>query len=319
MTLIELMVAMVIGLVLSGAVVMIYDNNKHAYLVQNNTAELQENGRHALHLLREDIRMAGYWGLNYAPESISNAETIALTDECATNWATDYTSPLTAVNNANTGYTSCISNADYKNNTDILTVRHVSSQPLTAGVIAKDSIYLFASLTEGIAFVADDDATIDSGISLSETPTALYRVLAHAYFIRPYSQADDADNCDPKLDGNGDSDGIPTLVRVVISGAKVDCVALIEYVEDFQVTFGLDTDGNGSVDLYVNNGIDASAIASVMTIEVEILVRSPNVEANYTNTRSYQLGDRVYTVNDGFRRQVFRDAIHLRNWSGLST
>ena len=72
------MVALVIGLVLSGAAVMILGNNKHAYLVQNNTAVLQENGRHALHLLREDIRMAGYWGLNYAPTPSAMRESAML-------------------------------------------------------------------------------------------------------------------------------------------------------------------------------------------------------------------------------------------------
>jgi len=257
--------------------------------------------------------MAGYWGLNYVPESISSA-TIALTNECATDWATDYKNPLTSVNNDNTGYTTCIPEADHKDNTDILTVRHVASEPIAIGTTTiSGGIFLITSLTEGSAFqaAANDELSLTylEGKKLlpSEPPFALYQVLAHAYYIRPWSQSADEDPL------------IPTLVREVISGNAVTAVPLIEYVEDFQITFGLDTDGNGSVDLYDNNGIDAGVIDSVMTIEVEILVRSPNVEANYTNTRSYQLGDRVYNVNDGFRRQVFRDAIHLRNWSGLST
>lgn len=306
MSLVELMIALVLGLVLSAAAVLIYDNNKHAYLVQNNTDNLQENGRYALHLLREDVRMAGFWGLNYRPEGITNADDpISLTDECTAGWATDYANPLDSVNNANTGYATCIPNADYKANTDILTVRHASSEPVDPGSIAQGSVYLLTSLTEGSAFEADAAGAIDAGVSITETPTSLYQVLAHAYYVRPYSQSA--------------GDGIPTLVREIISGGKLAAEPLVEFVEDFQVTFGLDTDGNGSVDLYDDNGIDAATIGQVMSIIVEVLVRAATPEASYSNTRTYQLGDRIYTVNDRFRRQIFRDTIFVRNWSGLST
>ncbi len=303
MSLVELMVALVIGLVLSATTIMVYINNKHAYQVQNNTATLQENGRFALHLLREDIRMAGYWGLNYASEDINNAETVTLSNECAPGWATNYANPLTSVNNANTGYTSCIPNADYSGNTDILTVRHASSEPVASAAINENNVYLLTSLTEGMAFKADAASTIDAGVSVGESPTALYQVVAHAYYIRPWSRAA--------------GDGIPTLVREVIAGGAMAAEPLVEYVEDFQVTFGLDSNGDGSVDLYDDNGTESSDIDHVMTVIAQVLVRAPAVEAGYTNTRTYQLGDRVYTVNDGFRRQLFTDTIFLRNWSGL--
>jgi len=303
MSLVELMVALVIGLVLSATTVMVYINNKHAYQVQNNTAILQENGRFALHLLREDIRMAGYWGLNYAPEDINNAETVTLDNECAPGWATDYSNPLASVNNANTGYTACIPNADYSGNTDILTVRHASSGPVASTAINENNVYLLTSLTEGTAFKADAASAVDAGVSVSESPTALYQVEAHVYYIRPWSRTV--------------GDGIPTLVREVIAGGAVAAEPLVEYVEDFQVTFGIDSNGDGSVDLYDDNGADSSDIDHVMTVIVEVLARAPAVEAGYSNRRTYQLGDRVYTVNDGFRRQVFRDTIFLRNWSGL--
>ncbi len=64
MTLIELMISLVIGLSLSAAAILIYLNNKQAWVAQDNIARLQESGRFALQLLREDIRLAGYWGLN---------------------------------------------------------------------------------------------------------------------------------------------------------------------------------------------------------------------------------------------------------------
>jgi type IV pilus assembly protein PilW len=303
-SLVELMVALALGLVLSGAAVTIYVNNKHAYQVQDNTSNLQENGRFALHLLREDIRMAGYWGLNYVPGEINNSEVIALGNECTAGWATDYVHPLTSVNNANTGFAPCIPDADYSSNTDILTIRHASSEPVARAAITENNVYLLTSLTEGVVFKADAASSIDDGVSVREFPTALYKVVAHVYYIRPWSRAV--------------GDGIPALVREIIAGGAVVAEPLVEYVEDFQVTFGLDANSDGSVDRYDDNGVDTSDIDNVMSISAEVLVRAPAAEAGYTNTRTYQLGDRVYTLNDGFRRQVFRDTIFLRNWSGLA-
>lgn len=305
-SLIELMVALVIGVVLAGAAVMIYANSKHGFVVQDNTASVQENGRFALHLLKEDIRLAGYWGLNYRPTTIGSVGAITLTNECIANWATDVTLPLGILNNTNATYTTCIPDTDYYDpdndnvGSDVLTVRHASSEPVTT--LVDGDVYLRTSLTNGLLFVWDASSPPDTDIG--EVPADNHRLLAHAYYIRPFSTA---------------GDGIPTLVREVIRGTAVAAEPLIEYVEDFQVTFGLDTNADGDVDRYDNDGIDAADIDNVMTIIVEILVRAPTPEADYTNTRTYQLGDRTHTPNDGFRRQAFRQTIFVRNGAGLGS
>lgn len=304
LTLVELLVALVIGVVLGAAAVLVYVNSKHAFAVQDNTAQVQENGRFGMHVLKEDLRLAGFWGLNYQPDSIGTAEAVVLTNECKTGWATDVTNPIDFVNNANTGYTACIPDADHKANTDVLTVRHASSQAVADASIKSGNVYLRTSLTSGLIFIADADGAVDSGAAVSELPVSNYELQVHAYYVRPYSATA--------------GDGIPTLVREVIGGTTVSAEPLIEYVEDFQVTFGLDTNGDGDVDRYDNDGIDAADIPKVMTVIAEILVRAPSVEADYTNTRTYQVGDRTHTPNDGFRRQVFRQTIFVRNWSGLT-
>jgi type IV pilus assembly protein PilW len=62
LTLIELMVALVMGLVLLAGVVTVFVANKQTYRVQDALARLQENGRFALAFLERDIRMAGFSG-----------------------------------------------------------------------------------------------------------------------------------------------------------------------------------------------------------------------------------------------------------------
>ena len=305
-TLVELMVAMVIGLVLSGAAIMIYSNSKHTFGVQVNIANVQENGRYVLQLLQEDIRMAGYWGLNYRPKSIKTVEAITLNNECAEGWSTDTTKPIHVLNNDNSSYATCISDVDYKSGTDILTVRHASSTTIADHDIVAGDVYLHTSLTSGALFVADTDGTLDTGIDVKELPATNHRLSVHAYYVRPWSQTVD--------------DGIPTLARKVISGTSVVAEPLAEYVEDLQVTLGLDMDWDGNVDRYDNDGIAPGETDHVMTVIVEILIRAPTGEADYTNKKVYQLGDQAgYTPADSFRRQVFRETIFIRNWTGLGS
>lgn len=62
LSLVELMVAMLIGLFLISGVVKIFVDSKKTYSFQQSLARIQENGRMALEFLGRDIRMAGYAG-----------------------------------------------------------------------------------------------------------------------------------------------------------------------------------------------------------------------------------------------------------------
>ena len=62
LTLIEIMVAMIISLLLVGGVVEIFISSKHTYRMNEQLARLQEDGRLAIEMLTNDIRMIGYQG-----------------------------------------------------------------------------------------------------------------------------------------------------------------------------------------------------------------------------------------------------------------
>ncbi len=61
-TLIELMIAMVLGLILIGGVIQVFLSSKQTYASQQALSEVQENARFALDMIAKDIRMAGYGG-----------------------------------------------------------------------------------------------------------------------------------------------------------------------------------------------------------------------------------------------------------------
>lgn len=62
MSLVEVMVAMVAGLVLMLGAFQVFTSSKQTYRVQESLARLQENGRFAVMQLREEMRMAGFAG-----------------------------------------------------------------------------------------------------------------------------------------------------------------------------------------------------------------------------------------------------------------
>jgi prepilin-type N-terminal cleavage/methylation domain-containing protein len=59
-TLVELMVAMVIGLIVITAVYRVYQNQQQTYTSQRSIVEMQQNARAALTLMKREMRMAGY-------------------------------------------------------------------------------------------------------------------------------------------------------------------------------------------------------------------------------------------------------------------
>lgn len=61
-SLIELLVAMAIGLVLTGGLYQVFVGSNNTYSMNERLSRVQENGRFALHLIRNEVLGAGYLG-----------------------------------------------------------------------------------------------------------------------------------------------------------------------------------------------------------------------------------------------------------------
>lgn len=62
LTLVEIMVALVIGLVLMAGIIELFIGSKQTYTLHESLSRMQENGRFAIDLLNRDMRMAGHLG-----------------------------------------------------------------------------------------------------------------------------------------------------------------------------------------------------------------------------------------------------------------
>jgi type IV pilus assembly protein PilW len=72
-TLVEMMVAMVLGLLILLAVSSIYIGSRQTFRLQDDNARLQETGRYALEVMGRSIRQAGFWNMPISPVDTATA------------------------------------------------------------------------------------------------------------------------------------------------------------------------------------------------------------------------------------------------------
>ena len=71
-TLVELMIAITIGIIILGALSQVFVTSRSTYIVEEGLARVQENGRFAMNFITEDIRMAGYMGCQDQAGQLNN-------------------------------------------------------------------------------------------------------------------------------------------------------------------------------------------------------------------------------------------------------
>jgi type IV pilus assembly protein PilW len=109
----------------------------------------------------------------------------------------------------------------------------------------------------------------------------------------------------------------PQLARKTLSwnGAGMSVVTenLVEGVEQMRLRIGIDSNDDGEADRFVTAdtaGIDWSTVSA---LELNLLVRGTDIDAAYTDTRTYDLAGLSLTPGGAFRRLLVNKSVSLRN------
>jgi type IV pilus assembly protein PilW len=323
MTLVEIMIALLIGAFLVGGVIQLFLESKQSYRMTEGQSRIQENARYAIELLNNDIRMSGFQGCPSVtaviPTNSASAPIIALTAITTitgyegssaipptTTWAPVLSATLTGLPTAGT---------------DVITVVHGSScggyltanMASTAGNISIPATNT-CGVTSGDAFLVSDCNSADifratagsnsttiahAALSKAYTTSAeVFNYQASSYFIQPGAS------------------GQPALFR--LDHTKNTNIELIEGVEDMQILYGEDTDAtpDGTPNYYVPANSIVS-MAKVVSIRISLLLRS--LDNNLTSApQAYTYNSPTYTrttppAGDRRIRQVFNTTIAVRN------
>ena len=278
LTLIELMVAMAIGLVLVLSMLVLYVNIARNQAQLGNTGRQVENGKFALQLLQDDVRHAGFWG-DYLPryddKSLATPADFptALPGPCLSystaNWNATYISNLMAIavqgyNAANPPSDCDTLLANRATGTDILLVRYAENctpgqtncDADTTGRLYFQSSRCTTEISGGNRFVLNTtgfnlraNITCPAVSPATDTLAAKRRFVSNIYYVRNFSVTA--------------GDGIPTLVRSSfnLNGSTLEYQPpqpLIEGIQGLRVEYGIDNLGRNG--LAVNYDSTAGAI-----------------------------------------------------------
>ena len=321
-TLVELMIALALGLLITVAMLKVYVDASGLYRFNEGLARVQENGRFALEFIRRDARVAGFWGC-YSDAPLTNQ--VSATSDA---WLDVAAGHITGTND------------DGLNSADSITFRSATGSGTlvnTTMTAASDSVSVdsVATITSGLAALISDcdngdifQVTGVSGTSLAHaagtnTNTSANLSKTYASGSRVY-QAQQSTFCIAL----GADPSQPSLRRLTNPTSGQTCASngdeLIEGVENMQILYGEDTDadsdganGDGTANRYVAIDTADLDVDRIVSVRLSLLARS--LSNNLTTTPSpYTFNGTVVApgATDKYLRKVFTTTITLRNKAG---
>lgn len=350
LTLIELMIALVLGLLLVAGVIQIFVSNKHSYRVTEAHSRLQDNARFALEVLSKNVRSAGYSGCraieNMNVVTIANApvpasmtaNTIISGSEAtsATTWSPAVSVSLGAV----VGGTDVITligsrgcGATLTGNVGSPNANIQVFSPNTCNLVAGDAL-MIADCEDSHIFRATNvsngagQQTVSHG-SASNGATHFCK----SYNPSPYTGACAAGD-DNKLYGydsellkfvaetyfiRAGTNGDPALWKLNLTAAvgANNPVELVEGIENMQIEYGVDTNDDDIVDDYRDAQVVSAANAGVgewdKVISARISLLAQTLDQNLTTAAQNITYNGNAVTGEGRIRRVFTTTIGVRN------
>ena len=339
LTLVELLIALTIGLFVVGAVGVLYVNTRNGFSYANEVARIQETGRFALETINRDIRMAGYNGCS---RSVATSNIIT---NGSSNPLQDIATPIRGYEGGVHTLPSALSSAGAISGTDVLVLMGGSgsgemvvkshdpalAQIETLGHSVKSGELLMvtdcskASMFQASAVAANyiehntggspgncskflGVTCPSSGAAASyvyKPGSSLMRVSSKAYLIA-------------NSEANPGTRSLYAIPREWTPGTSKREFELLNNVEDMQISYGVDSDGNETADTYVT----ASGVANwakVISVKIALLVRSTGTNVS-TGSQPYTFmktagstAESLEIPTDRILRRVFSETAVARN------
>ena len=353
-SLIEMMIAITIGMFILVAMVLAYTSGKQTYRVQENLSRVQENGRFAIETIARDIRMADFNGCYSKSININN------TVNTATSFTYNFNQGLQG-NEATSGSAwtpaldASISGASPspKGGTDVITIRtaqgtgvYVTQQPSGSNLTAADvqvganngfsqfDIVLVSNCSgsdvfqisnanpntsgslahnTGVGTPGNSTASLSTCYGPANTsgttagcsgPSEVLKIVTMTYFVGQ-SSCVAANTCVA---------GASSLWRMTGTNAPEE---LAEGVDDLQILYGEDTDGDLTANKYVTAN-NVGNMKNVMSVRINLLLRTlDNNIASTAQTYVYptapDANSATITATDKRLRRILTTVVTLRN------
>ena len=325
-SLIELMVAITIGLVIIASLVGVLSATSSSSSSNDRESDLITNGRYAVDTLKSEIRKAGFKGYTAFAPTMPPSPWTAPTSGCLEAgssagafisnlhqgiWGSDKTNPFSGncIPGDGTSATST-----YAANTDILVLRRLSDFPIgNATALSANTIYFQSTYTQGQLF-RSTSVPVRPTFTGVQQPLDTFTLQTSVYYISPFTVS------------VAEVPKVPSLRRIELqSDGSMKDELVVSGIEQMQIQYGLQpVDNTGKivstqfVDSLAGNSTEVATDPktswdTVKLVRLWLLARSATIEPGYTNSQTYSMGNFSYTPNDSFRRQLFSTIVELRN------
>ncbi len=340
-SLVELLVALALGLFLVGVMGMIFLGSKSTFQAQNHVARLQESARFAIDTVAADLRMSGFRGCRGVGTgtpiaNLLNTPTGFLHNFSAGLWASRYNGAVwTPALDASISSPALNPAPAPSRLGDVLTVRRTvgpgwaltaeMASPTAAlsvtptGRITAHDLLLVSDCVGAAVFQATNnrpglDGSIEHSASVTATPgvsdnslgraflqdAVVHRLATITYYLAPSART-----------GKTGQSALWSYTTPAYDGTSGRPQELVTGVERFQVTLGLDSNGDGAADAYVAPQ-DVADWTQVMAVRTELLMAS--TEDNITSSHQpYTFAGTATTPADRRLRTVVSTVVQVRN------
>ncbi|HET6913122.1 MAG TPA: PilW family protein [Rhodanobacteraceae bacterium] len=285
-SLIELMIAIVLGALVVAGLINVLMANRQAYHLQEANNYNQQNMRFAMDRIGWSLRQASFWGGVYPNQIIGTPAVAGTNGSCNAAWALDVSDSVYGYDGAAAfPIAGCVDAANYVAGSDVLVVRYADTDAVpwsaaTVPTLNAKQIYLETRAGNyGVLFAGNylKQLPFTDGAGAPQEGSYIYPYAIEMYYLRPCSDLGGATDCGPGSDGGHP---IPTLMRMRLdsTGTLIN-EPVVEGVEQLQFEYGLrdpsDPNKNPVPVKYENaSAMAASDWANVISVRIGYVLRS---------------------------------------------
>jgi type IV pilus assembly protein PilW len=322
-SLIELMVAMTIGLVVLTVLATVFASTSSGRGDLERVSRLVENSRFAADIVGDDVRHAGFYGTFMPPSDAVFGDPAPCgwntADVTQLGWQPTASPPrfpahLQGFDDPGAALAPLNCLPDRVAGTDVLVIRRAGSRPVLPAQVSPTSVYVQASQCINDAAPLRVSNTAAQFTLRTAACDVANLAAIRRYFVRVYYVAS-CNECAP-------SDGIRTLKRMEVVDNVYRVVSLAEGVENLQFEYAFDTDGDGSPDEFRTDISGAGAAASwanVVAVRMHLLMRSTETGTTADTTPAvFDLGPAhpAQTCPDRAKCRLLTTTFRLNNVAG---
>lgn len=307
MSLVELMIALLIGLLLSAAIITVYMSNKTTFWETEAAASMQDNALFAKRLIKKDVTHARFSN-GVGIGNISDDDlTLPNGQECGPEGVIKIANLPSIYAVAAVDAPACLANV--KSGTDVLFIKRVGTEapsPFQSNKIyfKPDTLYSGQLFLGSDGLTAINDAITDADYADAQSGEGSLR----EFIYRVYYIADLAGRVFPQLRRMS--------LRVNSGNLEWFVESVADGIEDIHFQFGIDKNRDGQVDTYVT-ATDVENVADwneVNAVKMFMLIQSTRSDMGYTDEKTYNYRDTgATTVTGPYHRKLHQTTFMIPN------